>query len=419
LTDTFSDGPSQRRNFFYLSGCSLPDSYLTYNIEKDELTLYIPPIDPESVVWSGLPVSPTEALDMYDVDIVIPTNDVNATLAHYCLNKKGPTKVFAIPNQVSAETTFLPFDETNFSILKNALEESRTVKDAYEIALLRRANEISSSAHIAVSRLAQVASNERELEATFIASCMANGCRKQSYHPILASGTNAATLHYQKNSADLIDPATGERKLNLLIDAGGEYRTYCADITRVFPLSGKFSTESRQIYDIVVEMQMASFAMLKADVMWEDVQMCAHRVAIRGLLRLGILRGTEDELFEKRISIAFFPHGVGHYLGMDTHDVGGNPRYDDMDPMFRYLRIRGRVPPGGVVTVEPGVSQPLPFFIFLCVSIRTISTVQPCFTLVPNVAPTVHSLRRLSTKKKVLRFISAATLSNPTYLHPN
>jgi Xaa-Pro dipeptidase len=272
------------------------------------------------------------------------------------LNKEGPTKVFAIPNQVSAETTFLAFDETNFSILKLALEESRTVKDAYEIALLRRANEITSSAHIAVSRLAQSASNERELEATFIASCMTSGCRKQSYHPILASGTNAATLHYQNNDADLIDPATGERKLNLLIDAGGEYRTYCADITRVFPLSGKFSTESRQIYDIVLEMQTASFAMLKADVIWEDVQMCAHRVAIRGLLRLGILRGTEDELFEKGISIAFFPHGVGHYLGMDTHDVGGNPRYDDMNPMFRYLRIRGRVPPGGVVTVEPGVS---------------------------------------------------------------
>lgn len=306
-------------------------------------------------------MSPTEALDLYSVDAVLPTTDVNANLARYCLNQEGPKKAFAIPGQVSAETTFLPFDETNFSILKRALEESRIVKDAYEIALLRRANEISSRAHIAVLTVAQSASNERELEATFIATCMANGCREQSYHPILASGTSAATLHYQKNDADLVDPTTGERKLNLLIDAGGEYRTYCADITRVFPLSGKFSPESREIYNIVLEMQETCFAMLKADVMWEDVHVCAHRTAIRGLLSLGILRGTEDELFEQGISVAFFPHGVGHYLGMDTHDVGGNPRYDDRDPMFRYLRIRGRLPPGAVVTVEPGVSW---FFLY-------------------------------------------------------
>ncbi|KAK2797036.1 hypothetical protein FQN51_008897 [Onygenales sp. PD_10] len=344
----------QRRNFFYLSGCSLPDSCLTYNIEKNELTLFIPPIDPDSVIWTGLPLSADEALKSYDVDAVRTTTDVNTSLAHYC-SAEGSKKVFAIPDQVSASTTFLPFQETDFDVLKRACEEARVTKDAYEIALLRRANEISTKAHIAVFKAAKSAKNERELEAIFYATCMSNGCREQSYHPILASGTSAATLHYQKNDQPLADDRSGDKKLNLLIDAGGEYRNYCADITRVFPLSGKFSPESRQIYDIVLEMQTSSLAMAKPGVMWEDIHLNAHRVATQGLLRLGILRGTEQELLDKRISVAFFPHGLGHYLGMDTHDTGGNPNYADEDSMFRYLRLRGKLSPGGVVTVEPGV----------------------------------------------------------------
>lgn len=345
----------QRRPFFYLSGCPLPDSSLIYNIKANELILFIPPIDPESVIWSGLPLSPDEALQRYDVDRVLLTTEVNSTLAQIASQSEGKATAFAIPEQVSEDTTFSPFAQTNFSILKKAIEDTRVVKDEYEIALLRKANEISAKAHIAALKAARSATNEREIEGAFIATCIANGCREQSYHPIVASGTSAATLHYQKNDEDLIDPVTKKKKLNVLIDAGGEYRTYCSDITRVFPLSGKFSTESRQIYDLVLRMQTESMAMLKEGVLWEDVHSLAHRIAIRGLLELGILRGSEEELFEKRISVAFFPHGLGHYLGMDTHDTGGNPNYEDKDTMFRYLRVRGRLPAGSVVTVEPGI----------------------------------------------------------------
>ncbi|KAL1958089.1 hypothetical protein VTO42DRAFT_5129 [Malbranchea cinnamomea] len=346
----------QRRNFFYLSGCLLPDSYLTYNIEQDELTLFIPPIDPESVIWTGLPLSVEEAKAKYDVDAVLTTTEVNASLAHYGATSQALVKrVFAIADQVSPETTFLPFQETNFEFLRQAIEQCRREKDDYEIALLRHANDVTAKGHIAVMKAVKSAQNEREFEAAFTSTCMALGCRENSYHPILASGTSAATLHYQKNDDSLVDPTTGEKKLNLLIDAGVESQTYCADVTRVFPLSGKFSPESRAIYDIVLQMQTTALAMIKADVRWEDVHARAHRVAIAGLLRLGILRGNEDEIFDKRISVAFFPHGLGHYLGMDTHDVGGEPNYEDKDPMFRYLRIRGKLVERGVVTVEPGV----------------------------------------------------------------
>jgi len=253
------------------------------------------------------------------------------------------------------KTTFLPFADTDFSILKQAIEETRVVKDEYEIELLRMANDITAKGHIAVLQNAKSATNERELEATFIGTCIANGCREQSYHPIVASGTSSATLHYQKNDDGLIDPETGRKKLNVLLDAGGEYRTYCADVTRTFPLSGKFSAESRAIYDIVMEMQDGSLAMIKEGILWEDIHSHAHRIAINGLLNLGILRGKADELFEKRVSVAFFPHGLGHFLGMDTHDTGGKANYEDEDTMFRYLRVRGRLPAGSVITVEPGV----------------------------------------------------------------
>lgn len=355
---TNSDEPRQRRNFFYLSGCALPDCYLTYTIEKDELTLFIPPIEPESVIWSGLPLSPEEALKKYDVDVVLPATEVNPRLAHYGSTSEAVVKrVFAISDQVSRETTFVSFQETNFDFLRQAVEECRTEKDDYEVALLRHANEVSTEGHVAVVKAAKSARNERELEAAFVGTCMRLGCPENSYHPILASGTNAATLHYVDNDADLTDQATGERKLNLLIDAGIESRTYAADITRTFPLSGKFSPESRAIYDIVLDMQVACMGIIKAGVQWDDVHARAHRVAVAGLLRLGILRGaSEDELFNKGVSVAFFPHGVGHYLGMDTHDVGGTPDHSDKDPMFRYLRLRGQVVDGGAVTVEPGVS---------------------------------------------------------------
>lgn len=126
--------------------------------------------------------------------------------------------------------------------------------------------------------------------------------------------------------------------------------------TRTFPLSGKFTPESQAIYDIVLKMQNDTMAALKADVLWDDVHVLAHKVAIDGLLSLGILKGDKDEILKARTSVAFFPHGLGHHLGMDTHDVGGNPNREDKDILFRYLRLRGKLPAGAVVTVEPGVS---------------------------------------------------------------
>lgn len=341
-----NDGARQRRYFYYLTGCALADCSFTYDIATEKSTLFIPPIDADSVIWSGLPLSAKEALQIYDVDEVRTTTEVNAALT-YATSK---STVWAIANQVSDSVTFLDFDSTDFTAVKTAIEECRVLKDNYEVALIQRANEISTIAHTAVLKAVKHAKNERELEAIFLERCIANGCREQAYHGIFAAGTAAATLHYVKNYELLAG------KLNLLLDAGGEYSCYASDITRTFPINGKFSKESRAIYDIVLRMQLECTEMLREGIDWDAVHLHAHKVAIKGLSLLGILKGDERDILDARTSVAFFPHGLGHYLGMDTHDTGGHPNYDDKDTMYRYLRVRQALPAGSVITVEPGVS---------------------------------------------------------------
>ncbi|KAI9832691.1 MAG: hypothetical protein M1819_004277 [Sarea resinae] len=336
----------QRRYFFYLSGCGLPDCSLAYEISTEKLILFIPGVDPEEVIWSGLPLSPTEALEKFDVDEVRTTSEVNPYLGSSQFSK---STVWTIKDQVSDSVTFLEFDDKDFYLVKEAIEECRVVKDAYEIALTRKANEISTIGHHAVLKAAKTAKNERELEALFLERCIAHGSREQAYPSIVGSGTNAATLHYVKNS----EPLAG--RWNLLLDAGGEYDCYASDITRTFPINGRFNEKSRHIYEIVLGMQHECIEMLKEGVRWESVHEHAHRLAIAGLLKLGILKGSAEDIFAARTSVAFFPHGLGHYLGMDTHDTGGHPNYADSDGLFKYLRVRGSLPAGAIITVEPGI----------------------------------------------------------------
>jgi Xaa-Pro dipeptidase len=202
----------------------LPDSYFTYDIKNDKSTLFIPPIESESVIWSGLPLSEDEALSLYDVDQVLTTDQVASALAH----PHSSSAIWAIANQVSDHITFLEFNEKDFSLLKLAIEECRAVKDEYEVALTRQANAISTIAHTAVLKAVKYAKNERELEGLFIEKSISNGARELAYHSIVASGTAAATLHYVKN----YEPLQG--KLNLLLDAGAEYHCYASDIVSSF-----------------------------------------------------------------------------------------------------------------------------------------------------------------------------------------
>lgn len=214
---------SQRRYFYYLTGCNLADCHFVYDIASSKSILFIPPIDPDDVIWSGLPVSIDEALKLYDVDEVRLTTDVNPTLAGLGASSPNAT-VYAIANQVSDHITLIEFEKKDFTAVKDAIEVSRVVKDEFEVAQIRKANQISGIAHRAVVENIKSAKNERELEAVFLQRCVANGAKEMAYHPIFASGRGPATLHYVKNDAPL------EGKLNLLVDAGAEWDNYASDI---------------------------------------------------------------------------------------------------------------------------------------------------------------------------------------------
>lgn len=238
----------------------MTDCYLTYDMSKEKLTLYIPPIDADDVVWSGLPVSPEEAIKTYDVDAVYTTPDLNPHLAS--ATQLSQSTIFAIQEQVSDHVTFLNFEKKEFATLKKAVEICRVIKDDYEIALIRRANDVSTAAHIAIMKAAKTAKNEMELDGLFLKECIDRGCREQAYHGIFASGINAATLHYVKNN----EPLAGRQLV--LVDAGAEDHCYAADITRTFPINGKFTPEAKAIYSIVLQMQLECMDMIKDNVLW-------------------------------------------------------------------------------------------------------------------------------------------------------
>ena len=256
-------------------------------------------------------MSPEEAKAKYDIDECFTTNEVNSHLAS--ASKSGQSTIYAIPEQVSDHITFLSYKEKEFKQLKTAIEYCRVIKTDYEIALIRKANAISTAAHEAVMKAAPKAQNECELEAVFLKACVERNAKNQAYHSIVAAGENAATLHYVHNATPIKDQNL------LLLDAGCELDCYASDITRTFPIKGEFTTESLAIYKIVLDMQNQCINALKAGVNWDHVHELAHKIAIKGLLGLGLLKGDAAELFDKRISVAFFPHGLGHYLGKAPH----------------------------------------------------------------------------------------------------
>lgn len=346
----------QRRHFYYLTGCDLPDCSFAYDIAADKSTLWIPPVDPGYVMWAGMPLLPKEALERYDIDEVLTTDELKSGKSVETMLKKQNETLLVIKdrsdlNIFHADNVKHLSPAIDYDWARRAIEQCRVVKDAHEIAMIRHANIISSYAHQQVQSCVQHASNERELNAVFTMHCHANGCKEMAYGCICAAGTNASTLHYVHNDLPLTD------KLNMLMDCGAEYNCYCADITRTFPLNGRFSKESREIYDLVLRMQTECMGMIRAGVLWEDVHMRAHAIAAAGLRDLGIFKSSlsVEQILDSKVTTRFFPHGLGHYLGMDTHDTGGNANYSDPDPYLSYLRVRGKLPVNAVITNEPGI----------------------------------------------------------------
>lgn len=334
----------QNRYFYYLLGVEVPGSHVLYDAANDKLTLILPDIDYDDVMWSGLPLLPEDALEKYDVDEVkyaAELEKVVGALQGYTIHTTDHNKWNA--------RVLLHLTEGDPDFF-HALDESRLIKDWYELELMRHASKITDKCHLAVMSATPIESNETHIHAEFMYHALRQGSKYQLYDPICCSGPNCSTLHYVKNDDEI------ENKRSVLIDAGAEWSCYASDVTRCFPINGDWTEEHLAIYNLVLDMQRQTMDMIKPGARWDDIHLKAHRVMIKEFIRLGIFKDyPEEEIFNSSISARFFPHGLGHVLGMDTHDVGGRPNYDDPDPKLKYLRLRRTLKEGMVLTDEPGV----------------------------------------------------------------
>jgi len=218
------------------------------------------------------------------------------------------------------------------------LDEMRLLKDDGEIAIMRRAGAISAAAHERAMRAARPGRSEYELEAELLYEFRRHGAQFPAYWPIVAGGTNACTLHYRDNSSRLAD---GEL---VLIDAGCELDGYASDLTRTFPVSGKFSGPQRDVYELVLAAQEAAMAAVRAGSRWDEPHQAAVTTLARGLVDLGLCSGTPEKVVETEDYKRFFMHRTGHWLGLDVHDAGEYKLGGEWRPLQ----------PGMTLTVEPG-----------------------------------------------------------------
>lgn len=313
------------RSFYYLSGADHPDCFVTYDLAADHLTLWVPFVEPRQVLWYGKTPSPEEYLANSAVDSVRYTRDLTAFLHAYFHQRSDPATVYLLDEtQIppSLKLTFARRYEVILDInkLKPAMDEARVIKTDHEIALIRKANDISSAAHTAVQRRLRSFTNEREIQALFEAECALRGAKRQAYGVIAGSGTNASTLHYEDND----QPLTG--KQFVVIDAGCEVNCYASDVTRTLPIPGTFTSEARAIYRLVATMQSACIQAVRPGRLYYALHVQASQIALAGLARLGIVRGDLGRAWQAGTVAAFFPHGLGHHVGLETHDVTGNTR---------------------------------------------------------------------------------------------
>lgn len=338
----------QNRYFHYLTGIEqIAGAFILFNVANEKLTLFLPNVDEDDIMWSGLPLSKEDALKEFDVDEVYYAKDIETTLKSL---KDSNYKIYTTDTDDYAKLPFANYVIPKDPVFFYALDESRLIKDDYEIALMRHAAKITDNCHMAVMSALPIETNETHLHAEFIYHSIRQGSKFQSYDPICCSGPSCGTLHYVKND----DPMDG--KTSVLIDAGAEWKCYASDVTRCFPITGKFSTEHLSIYNAVKDMQTQVMENVKPGIHWDDLHFLSHKVLIKHFIDLGLFHnGTAEEIFESGVSVWFYPHGLGHLLGMDTHDVGGHANYDDPNPMLRYLRLRRKLETGMVVTDEPGI----------------------------------------------------------------
>ncbi|KAL9116192.1 MAG: hypothetical protein Q9227_000563 [Pyrenula ochraceoflavens] len=351
----------QRRYFFYISGVNEPDCSVTYDIARDTLTLYIPYVNPRKAVWFGTGLSLQAAQQKYDIDNVKFSECLSSDMDSWIHHNSHSGKVYLLHPHQPTTATSPGFQGTTNAIfdtasLLPAMNSARTLKSPHEIRLIRHANQITAQAHTSVLRNLHTFTNERDIEACFLQTCVAAGVRTQSYKTIAGSGENAAVLHYMKND----EPLRGRQLVCL--DAGCDWECYASDVTRTFPVNGYLGREAERVYALVKGMQEECIRRIRPGVRYGDLDRLARRIMVDGLMKMGILKGGKggvEEVVGSGVGRIFFPHGLGHHLGLEVHDVSEKPIMAQTHGNGKHLppsmKEEALLEAGMVLTVEPGI----------------------------------------------------------------
>ena len=346
--------------FYYLSGFPEPQAALVMKVDGDrtETLLFCREKNPEREIWDGLRFGPQAAAERFDFDQAFAISELDERMpalladqpAVYCMLGSDPAldaRMQRWLGAVRAQARMGVSAPSQAIDVRALLDEMRLVKDAHEVDLMQRAARISAAAHVRAMRRTRPGMREFELEAELLHEFRRCGSQFPAYGSIVAGGRNACVLHYRENTSELRD---GDL---LLIDAGCELDGYASDITRTWPVNGRFSPAQRALYDIVLAAQAAAIAATRPGTRFIDPHDAAVRVLAQGMIDCGLLEGSVDGVIESGAYKRFYMHRTGHWLGMDVHDCGeyrqpGEPGTGDARP-WRILR------PGMVLTVEPGI----------------------------------------------------------------
>ncbi|XP_024017135.1 xaa-Pro dipeptidase [Morus notabilis] len=352
----------QESYFAYLFGVVEPGFYGAIDIASGKSILFAPRLPDDYAVWLG-EIKPLNYFkEKYMVEMMYYTDEIAEVLQDVYQESHKPL-LFLLhglntdSNNFSKPAEFQGIDkfETDLTTLHPILTECRVIKSDLELALIQFANGISSEAHVEVMRKVRVGMKEYQLESMFLHhTYMYGGCRHCSYTCICATGGNSSVLHYGHAAAP--NDRTLEDGDMALLDMGAEYNFYGSDITCSFPVNGKFTFDQSLIYNAVLDAHNAVIASMKPGACWVDMHKLAEKIILESLTRAGILVGNVDDMMSERVGALFMPHGLGHFLGIDTHDPGGYSKGLERpkEPGLKSLRTIRELQEGMVITVEPG-----------------------------------------------------------------
>ena len=341
----------QDSNFWYLTGFNEADSTLVLLInEKNNVQsiAFVPEKDELKEIWDGYRAGPEGAMKDYGFDLAFNNTEIDQRLpdllaghnqVFYPVGKSQTLDADIIEWIKSAKSKDRHSSAIDIADASSKVGNQRLIKDEDEINIMKKACQISAEAHVEAMKFVKPGMTEQEMEAFYQYEFSKRGGRFSAYTPIVAGGENACVLHYVENSKPLKD---GEL---LLVDAGCEFELYASDITRTYPINGKFTTPQLAIYEVVLEAQLKSIEAISTNNNVMDAQIISEKVITQGLIDLGILKGSMEELHAAGAFKDFYMHKIGHWLGIDVHDAGDYMEDGD------YMKFK----PGMVTTVEPGV----------------------------------------------------------------